>query len=66
MQQEKPGKALPHHENPGSVVKLIPLDENKTITSETNLKQALLNTGQGDRHWPGTYLGFPETGQELC
>lgn len=29
------------------------------------LKQALLNTGQEDRHWTGPYPGFLEKGHQL-
>lgn len=29
------------------------------------LKQALLNIGQEDGHWPGRYPGVPENGVEL-
>lgn len=36
---------------------LMPLVENKTATTmfEPKLKQALLNSGQEDGHWPGPY-----------
>jgi hypothetical protein len=31
-----------------------------TTTFEPSLKQALLNLGQDDGHWPGLYSGLPE------
>lgn len=37
-----------------------------TTNFEPNLKQVLLNTGQGDGHWSGPYPAFPENGCELC
>lgn len=45
---------------------LIP-GESKTMATvyESHLKQALLNSGKVDGHWPGPYLGFPEHGTKF-
>lgn len=43
---------------------MMRLWERKTTSTnfEQNLKQALLNSGQDDGHWPVPYPGFPENG----
>lgn len=48
---------------------LIPPGKHKITTIfffEADLKKALLNIGQDNRHWTGPYLEFPEDGHKLC
>lgn len=49
-----------------NILLILPGKDKMTTTMfEPNLKQALLNNGQDNGHWPGLYPGFPEHGTTL-
>lgn len=58
---------LPHQAALSGERMLILPGKNKTTTTILwpHLKQALLNTGQDDRHRPSPYQGFPKSGSEF-